>query len=177
MAEEKKKIGRPKGSKDKFPRKLKSNKDKSVKDVKKKSAQSKKSNKNSKIENKKKAGRPPKSQEITIEEIKEALEYTIGHQGLAAEKLGISGATLTQRIQKNKELQEFRDNLRPRLFTWGMSLLQQHVKLGNLDALKFMLKGIGHDLNFYPNTTKQDVEISQKEGTTWRIERVVVKKK
>lgn len=36
MAEEKKKIGRPKGSKDKFPRKLKSTKDKSVKDVKKK---------------------------------------------------------------------------------------------------------------------------------------------
>lgn len=95
---------------------------------------------------------------------------------MAAEKLGIAGATLTQRIQKNKELQEFRDNLRPRLFTWGMSLLQQHVKSGNLDALKFMLKGIGHDLNFYPNTTKQDVEISQKEGTTWRIERVVVKK-
>ena len=100
----------------------------------------------------------------------------MGHQSLAAEKLGISSASLTERIQKSDELLQFRDNLRPRLFTWGMSLLQQHVKSGNLDALKFMLKGIGHDLNFYPNTTKQDVEICQKEGTTWRIERVVVKK-
>lgn len=38
MTEEKKKIGRPKGSRDKFPRKLKSTKDKSVKDVKKKAS-------------------------------------------------------------------------------------------------------------------------------------------
>lgn len=117
---------------------------------------------------KNKGGNPGKGNVKTIEEIKAALKACMGFYTIAAEKLGISGASLNYRINSSEELQEYIKELNVRNVHFTESKLMKNIDSGNVTAQIFYLKCKGG------YREQQSLELSQKEGNVFKIERRIV---
>lgn len=161
MAEKKKKRGRPKGSKDKTKRKQKESYN---------LLRSEDNSNVSKPKKKKGPGHPGKPFIKSVEEIKAALKATMGFYTIAAEKIGIDASSMKYRIDTTPELQEYMKSLEVRNVQFTETKLMKNIDAGNVTAQIFYLKCKGG------YKEQQGIEVSQKAGTAWRIERVIVKK-
>ena len=94
----------------------------------------------------------------TIEEVKQALETHGGFRTHAAKALGISYQALTDRIKRNKELQEFVVEIDEGYLDLAESALISRVRQEDLGAICFMLKCKGKKRGYIEKPRPEDDE-------------------
>lgn len=88
------------------------------------------------------------SMSLSVQQIQKALEATGGLIAAAARRLGCSRQALYSRIQRNRRLQEFVEQLREEILDEAEAQLRRAVKRGETWAVTFLLRTLGRSRGY-----------------------------
>ena len=100
---------------------------------------------------------PAKKKPLSVEDVKKTLIECRGYQYLTAERLGVSGACISQIINKNPELKVVRDELMEiRIDKAEIALESRMLEGKDITAIIFFLKTIGKKRGYCQEMLTED---------------------